>query len=677
MASTNAYRRDIDGMRAVAVLSVVAYHYGLSAPGGFVGVDVFFVISGYLIGSLLYEQTTGSTFSYLAFYNRRARRILPALLAVLAVTYAGFLLIATPADLREFGRTALATLLSMSNIQLWRSFDYFHPTAELNPLLMTWSLGVEEQFYLLAPPLMVMVARLAVRGRLLVFGGLIAVSLGAAAWAVQRSPGAAFYLLPTRAWELGVGVLVGVLEIHRIGPRVRAWLRDVLALAGLVLIAVPVMAYGRQTPFPGWAAVPPVLGSALLLATPQSVFNRRLLALPPMRAVGLVSYSLYLWHWPLISMARLVVGQEPSLRVRMILLALSGVLAAATYRFVEVPFRRARTPARVSLPRYAAALGAAMLVVGSAVAAQGFPQRWPRQFVLEARQFDYHRNPCLALHHDATPETSARCYPERRALVALVGDSHAAALASGLRAVAQRDGLGLVVLTKASCQFLVGAAPRTTMHPELLHDCAAFNRRVMALLLGDPRVRAVVIAGAWRAGSMRATDYVAIGGTPRPTDELLTRGLAAATRTLEKAGKQVIIARDVPFLRFEPRSRLAACASRWRSLWPGSGRAGNCEWIARAQTVSDAPVYALLARVSRETDARLADPRARFCSRSGCRIADHGHTYYRDRQHLSPLGSSRAALAFVPLLRSVASASAAGAVRSDATATATNRAGTK
>lgn len=658
MASMNAYRRDIDGMRAVAVLSVLAYHYGLSAPGGFVGVDVFFVISGYLIGSLLYRQATGGTFSYLAFYTRRARRILPALLAVLAVTYAAMLLVATPSDLRDYGKTALATLLSLSNVQLWRAFNYFHPTAELNPLLMTWSLGVEEQFYLVAPVVMLLLPRLALRGRLIVLCSLIAVSLALAGWAVRLDPGAAFYLLPTRAWELAAGVLVGVLEIHGIGRRIRGWAGEALALAGLVLILVPVMAYDRQTPFPGWTALPPVLGCALLLSTPASALNRRLLALPPMRAIGLVSYSLYLWHWPLISMARLMVGQEqPSLSVRLALLAMSGVLAAASYRFVETPFRRARTPARVSLPRYAAALAVSMLLVGSAVVAQGFPQRWPRQFVAEARQFNYHRNPCLVLHHGAEPDTSARCYPAGPRLIALVGDSHAAAFAAGMRAVAAREGMGLVVLAKASCQFLVGVAPRETMHPELLHDCATFNRRVMVLLLNDPRVRGVIIAGAWRAGSMQPIHYVAMDGSSGTPDELFAQGLARAVRTLEGAGKQVMIARDVPLLRIEPRSRLASCASRWRNLWPGTAGAGDCGRIGSADTVSDAPVLALLARVARQTGASLVDPRASFCDRSGCLIAMDGHTYYRDRQHLSPLGSSRAATAFAPLLRSLASPS--------------------
>ena len=530
MAQTKQYRADIDGMRAIAVLSVVAYHFGLSFRGGFIGVDVFFVISGYLIGSLIYQQALDRNFDYLGFYARRARRILPALLAVLGSTYAVMLLLATPAALREYASTAMATLLSLSNIELWRSFNYFHPTAELNPLLMTWSLGVEEQFYLFAPLVVLALVKFGLRWRLLALGGLIVGSLGLATWGVHHQPGAAFFLLPTRAWELAAGVLVGVLEIHGKGMRTRRWWGEANALAGLLLIIVPALTYGRQTPFPGLAAVPPVLGTVLLLNTTGSAVNQRLLALPAMRGVGLVSYSLYLWHWPLISMARLFVGHQPALSVRLVLLALSGVLAAASYRYVETPLRRARMPARTTLVRYGKALAASMVLVVSALLADGYPQRWSPQFIAEARQFDHHSDPCLALHHDATPDTSATCYPSPGRLVAVVGDSHAAALAPGLRAMVAGRDLGLVQLTKASCQFLVGVSPKVTMHPELMHDCAAFDHRVMDLLLEDPRIGAVIIAGAWRAGPMRPTHYVALDGRRRPTDTLLAYGLAQAVR---------------------------------------------------------------------------------------------------------------------------------------------------
>jgi peptidoglycan/LPS O-acetylase OafA/YrhL len=650
MAQTRHYRPDIDGMRAIAVLSVVAYHYGLSARGGFIGVDVFFVISGYLIGSLIYQQAIDHNFDYPGFYARRARRILPALLAVLGLTYAVMLLLATPADLREYASTATATLLSVSNIQLWRSFNYFHPTAELNPLLMTWSLGVEEQFYLFAPLLVLALAKIGLRWRLLALGGVIAVSLGLATWGVRHQPGAAFFLLPARAWELAAGVLVGVLEIHGKGMRTRRWLEEANALAGLLLIIVPALTYGRQTPFPGLGAVPPVLGTVLLLNTTGSTVNRRLLAWPAMRAVGLVSYSLYLWHWPLISMARLFVGQQPASSVRWALLALSGVLAAASYRYVETPLRRARTPARSTLLRYGKALAVSMVLVASALLADGYPQRWSPQFVAEARQFDHRADPCLALHHDATPNTSGVCYPSADRLVAVVGDSHAAALAPGLRKVAAGRELGLVQLTKASCQFLVGVSPKVTMHPELMHDCAAFDRKVMDLLLEDPHIGAVIIAGAWRAGPMRPTHYVALDGRRRPTDTLLADGLAQAVHKLEGAGKRVFIARDVPFLRLDPRARLAACASWVHALWREQGTAENCGRIPQRDTVPDAPALAILARVAKDTGAPLVDPRIRFCDESGCRIAEHGHTLYFDRQHLSPLGSSVAGKAFEPLL---------------------------
>jgi hypothetical protein len=400
--------------------------------------------------------------------------------------------------------------------------------------------------------------------------------------------------------------------------------------------------------------VPPVLGTALLLGTAQSRVNRHLLAMPAMRAVGLVSYSLYLWHWPLISIARLVFAREPSLWVRMILLVLSGALAAASYRYVESPFRRTGTPARVSLLRYAGALGVWIALIGSALLADGYPQRWPRQFMAQVRQFEAHRSPCLAMHHDATPETSELCFPSEGREVAVVGDSHAAALAPGLRAMAARHGLGLVVEAKASCQFLVGISRKVVMHPELLGDCAAFDQRVMELLLDNPRISAVIIAGAWRAGSMKPTHYVALDGRQQPADELLVHGLARAVRTLQRSGKRVAIVRDVPVLKLEPRSHLATCANRLRSLLNGLDTGADCRRVAPEDTVSDAPARAILARVARDTGVPLVDLRPEFCDRSGCRIADDGHTFYLDPQHLSRAGSSQASTAFEPWIEAVA-----------------------
>lgn len=658
MAALKTYRTDIDGMRAIAVLSVAAYHYGLFVPDGFVGVDVFFVISGFLIGSLIYRDACAGTFSYLAFYARRARRIVPALLAVLAATYAVMLLLATPGELADFAQTAVATVFSVSNIALWRSIDYFRPTAELNPLLMTWSLGVEEQFYLLAPVLLLLLPRLRVRSRLAALAGLIGVSLALAAWGVKHEAQAAFFLLPTRAWELAAGVLLGVLDIHRSpgrGEGQAAGLRTELqALCGLALIVAPALLYDTQTPFPGVAAVPPVVGTVLLLGASASVINRRFLSLPVMRFFGLISYSLYLWHWPLISVTRLVLVHEPSLVLRACLLLVSIALAWASYRWIEQPFRRTGLPASRSLRRYAAAMGVFALALGSAIALHGYPQRWSRSFVAATAASAEGKDPCLALTGTASPRLSPRCYPQGQhdALVALVGDSHAAALAPGVRALAARDGLALAQLTKASCPFLLGVSRKVSRHPDLLRDCPAFDRKVMQVLLRDERIRIVIIAAFWQVESSDPAAFVATDGLAASQEALLDRGLVAAVSMLERHGKRVVLVRDVPYISFLPQKRLAACASRLRGWLNGRVDHTGCDFAAQAEVQAQASADDILASVVHDTGASLVDPYAALCGDQGCRIAQGGHALYRDQQHLSPEGADLASAAFADVLAS-------------------------
>lgn len=644
MAALGTYRPDIDGMRAVAVLSVVAYHYGLGMGGGYIGVDVFFVISGFLIGSLIYHDALEHRFSYLAFYARRVRRIVPALLAVLAATFLAMLMLATPQEMRDFGATATATVLSASNIELWRSIGYFRPTAELNPLLMTWSLGVEEQFYLLAPLALLLLPRWRLRWRIAALAGLIVASLALATWGMWNEADATFFLLPTRAWELGAGVLLGVLDVHRArsapaGGTARGL--DLRAGAGLLLILAPAFFYSTLTPFPGLTAVPPVLGTVLLLGSGASAINRRLLAAPAMRFFGLISYSLYLWHWPLISLTRMVRVHEPSLLLRLGLLICAIALAWVSYRFIEQPLRRGRTPARSTLWRYAGAMALVALVTGSAFAMDGYPQRWPAGFAARIAGAEHGLDPCLTLT-GPQPRLSAHCYPRGRdqRLIALVGDSHAAALAPGVRALAARGGMGLAQLTKASCPFLLGVSRKVSKQPRHMGDCAAFDRKVLQLVQQDERIGTVIIAGAWRAGSMRDASYAPTSGPDGSPGELLERGLSAAVLALRRSGKRVLIVRDVPFVQFLPAKRLAACASPLRAALNGRRDDLGCDFVAGQEMEPDGPALAVLDRTARETGAMLIDPHAALCGTQGCRIALDGQPLYEDQQHLTDTGSA-------------------------------------
>ncbi|WP_299256705.1 acyltransferase family protein [uncultured Kushneria sp.] len=672
MSAIKGYRSDIDGLRAIAVLAVVAFHFDLSMPGGFIGVDVFFVLSGYLIGSQIYRSALQGTFSWKSFYAKRARRIMPALIAVLLVSYMAMLLLATPSELRTFGRDGVATLLSISNITLWRSIDYFNPTADLNPLLMTWSLAVEEQFYIIAPFLIMLLPRIRVRHRVMALAILIGLSLMLAAWGVYHKPSPTFYLLPTRAWELGAGVLLAILTAHRSPIHLR-FLHTSLgielrALLGLLLIIAPIMLYTRETPFPGLAALPPVLGTVLLLNTELSWINRRLLSCRPMRFFGLISYSLYLWHWPLISMTHMVLEKPPGLFLHVVLMVISIVLAWLSYRLIETPFRRSRSSETRSLVRYAAIMGVVTLMTGAAVAGHGFPQRWPADFVQMDHEASTYDPSCLAGYGDTRLDDSPQCMPdigEASGAVALIGDSHAAAMAQGIRQRMATREEDLVVMTKSSCAFLSDISRPQTDHPDHFSECRRFNDQVLDYLINAPHIKTVVMTGYWQAGleDPRASYRPdAEGPLPLSAQEYLQQGLERAIHRLNQAGKQVVLVRDVPLMDFSPVKRLATCSNAVRTLLnPHVQTTQHCDRVEPDAWQPAQKANTVIDRVAAsQPHLKVVDPEHYLCRDQGCQITGQGHIFYVDYQHLTTHGAMVATQWFdaaVPLSSSQAFAS--------------------
>ncbi|TIP84104.1 MAG: acyltransferase, partial [Mesorhizobium sp.] len=298
------YRRDIDGLRAVAVLPVVLFHFGISAiPGGFTGVDIFFVISGYLITGSLLDDLERGQFSIISFYWRRARRILPALIFVTLLTCIAALFILLPSDLHEFSLSVIAASTFWSNIYFWKTSNYFSIDAELRPLLHTWSLSVEEQYYIFAPILMFLIYRYFAKRWLTILLPIILGSFVLAVMATWLAPNAGFYLLPTRVWELMLGA---VLMLKRPPPLSNRFLMELVGLAGFGLLAIGFFAISESDPFPGYNALYPCLGTALLIYVGQnspSTTASRILEVRPLVWIGLISYSLYLVHWPINAFA--------------------------------------------------------------------------------------------------------------------------------------------------------------------------------------------------------------------------------------------------------------------------------------------------------------------------------------------------------------------------------------
>lgn len=647
VAHAPGYRKDVDGLRAVAIVPVVLFHCGMGAlSGGFVGVDVFFVISGFLITSVIAREIAAGRFSMARFYVRRAKRILPALAAVTMITLAvGFVLLG-PSELEDLGRSAFWTALSGSNISFWRETNYFAGPADVKPLLMTWSLGVEEQFYLLWPIALVV----AVRRRLpplAMLGVLAAASFATAWWGVLHQPAGAFYLLPTRGWELALGAALGLGAAKGTGEIVRSWLRDLSSLAGLLLVAAAVATFDDHTPFPGPAALLPCVGTALLLwAGEGALVNRVLLSARPLVFVGLVSYSLYLWHWPILAFLRIQHDGELPAAPAAWAVAVACGLAYASWRFVEQPFRRAsaRRPGSVLL-RYAAVVIVVALTGGIAWAGKGFPSRVPAEVArADAARADWGPLHWAGCHGSPSRLPNPRCVtgPDgERQMVTLWGDSHADAISPAIQAWAERQGMGFVQITRSGCPPLAGA--RVLVNRIESSSCMTFLAQALEFVTHDPRIGVVVLASRWPL----LTETVANEGGPtvhlledrsgelgkegsRRAFEIALRRVSAA---ILASGKELVVIGPIP----EMGRHVPDCLVR-RAMPLGAFSdcgASAVEVLERERFATSA-----IERLAREVPSiRTFFPAEVLCRGGRCRSVLDGAVLYLDDDHLTSAGA--------------------------------------
>ena len=474
------YRREVDGQRALAVVPVMLFHAGFAAfGGGFVGVDVFFVISGYLITSIIVTEMQAGTFTLARFYERRARRILPALFLVMFVSLPFAWLWLIPSDMRNFSQSMVAVSLFSSNILFYLTSGYFGTTAEFKPLLHTWSLSVEEQYYVLFPLLLLLTWRWGRRWQALTLLGLALLSLAMAQWESRADPMFAFFLLPTRGWE----ILLGAGTALYLGARTEAPSPSTLAqgasTVGLVLIAWSVFVFDRNVPFPSVYTLVPTAGAALLIlfATPQT-WAGRLLGSRWLVGLGLISYSAYLWHQPLLAFARHRGIEEPGKDLLALLMVASVVLAFLSWKYVEMPFRDKRRFSR----RQIFVLGGACSVLFIAIGlvgkfGGGFESRFTPQQLKLAAYSDYDfgggisRYTCYLEPENTFADFSKDCPKTTPGAPALLvwGDSYAAALMPGLRTV-RKD---LIQYTTSKCPPVIDTA--FADRP----NCLEINRFVM------------------------------------------------------------------------------------------------------------------------------------------------------------------------------------------------------
>jgi len=497
-ADSATYRGDIDGLRAVAVLLVVGFHFYPSyVRAGFIGVDIFFVISGFLITRLICVGLERGNFSLRDFFVRRIKRIFPALALVLAVSLAVGWFVLFPVDYRDLCKHTAAAAAFIANFTLWQESGYFDSLAELKPLLHLWSLGVEEQFYIVWPALILLAWRLRFPP-FIVAVALLLISFVLSVWLTFTNPAAAFYLPFTRFWELmlgGVLAIVSLVVADRGGLPIR--MHEAASGAGAALIALAVLLIDKASAFPGWWAVLPTLGAALMIVGGSQAFiNRRILNHPALVYVGLISYPLYLWHWPILTFLRHVQLKEPTNLAKAACIAVSFGLAHLTYRYLERPVRFG--PAVPRMPEMLlgamAAVGLAGLVV---FLADGFPRRFSPE--VQALFKDFRREivalhgagRCARLDQDTFALTSdCQPLPGKRTIV-VWGDSHAAHLVRGLAALERMRGdIRVVSFSRGGCP------PVLALNTEQAPDCASVNEAVMQRIW-ELRPDTVIMAGRW------------------------------------------------------------------------------------------------------------------------------------------------------------------------------------
>lgn len=616
MSDRSSYQPEIDGLRALAVLAVLFYHLDFGwAPGGFVGVDVFFVLSGYLITRLIAGEIESSgRFDFAAFYVRRFRRLFPALLSTVVVTTAGAFLLLSPEQMTRFSQSAAAAVLSVSNFLFWSESNYFDALATTKPLLHTWSLSVEEQFYLIWPVTLLILYRAFGRwGAAAALAVIGLASLALAQFWLKWDPAAAFYMLPARAMELGIGGLMVWIGLPR-----RQWLSSGLAATGLAAIVAATVLYTDGTAFPGIAALLPCLGTALFIAGSRSKVGT-LFAFGPVVWMGKISYSLYLVHWPLIVLwkaytYRPLQGVEP-----LVLAAISVLLAWAQYALVEQRFRRPQPRGQNRMPVTAFALAGLAVVAGSLVSTvnHGLDWRIPKERLIlsatqqratERRQYCINKNPSL----DAKLVTCQN-FRGMKDDIFIWGDSHAQHLAAGFSEVFPDYNVYVIFMSGCDAPSGFGGYVRRFGKEADAQACVARNKAALRFLTTAP-AKNVVISNAKRA-----------------TPAIISAAMKPIEEALAAAGDRVAFLGD--FIR--PGVSLLDCVMAPRYLVTDEQIRRRC--IGKPTSAETELAYNEQLAALEPT---LISPNELQCPSGQCRFFDdQGRLLYRDDHHLSNDGS--------------------------------------
>ena len=641
------YRPEIDGLRAVAVLPVILFHTGFPLfSGGYIGVDVFFVISGYLITNLIREEMAEGSWNLGRFYERRARRILPPLLVVVVACIPFAWMLMLPQDLNNFSRSISAVSVFASNVLFWLESGYFDRAGEFKPLLHTWSLAVEEQFYIVFPFILISLRRLSRIPLLVVLTFIFVLSLAIAQWCTVYAPAAGFYLLPSRAWELMLGALVALSGVEKSGGLNKGRNADVLGLVGLALIVGSVFSFDSMTPTPGIVTLLPTFGTALVLAAAhRGRLAGSILSAPPLVTIGLISYSAYLWHYPLIVFGHFADVSLSPVVFGLAVLAASLLLAGLTWALIERPLRNKQ---RTSLGVFVAIVGTMTIATNSFAgfdifrAAGTDPRLTEAQnSLLQTAAKSPLRKKCHIMQGQfRAPEDSCRIFSDHPD-VAVFGNSHGVELSYALALKLKSEGRGVMQFTFSACPPAYG---RTIPDRPL---CTKWTQEAVEYIAKDPEITTVVISyytnslNDYTSSNLQAPLSEEDAPVADSKPDAQWQSYSATAATFLAAGKKVILILQAPHL--EDHVQKFIMETRTKAdleFFPGVSRQ---RWDASRLNITS-KLSTLPAGVI------VIDPAKTFCDATSCAAIMNGRALYFDEHHMSLSGAALIADQIIPLL---------------------------
>lgn len=605
------YRAEIDGLRAIAVISVILFHAGFDFfGGGYVGVDVFFVISGFLITKIIIKEVSKGTFSLLNFYERRARRILPALYVILLFCTPGALLWLGYHDIKALGESLVAISVFVSNVYFWFQSGYFAPAAEMTPFLHTWSLAIEEQFYFIFPILFLITWKFGYKKQLYLIIPLCILSLVLSHWASEYKPSANFFLLPTRAWELLVGVITAFYISIKGMPK-QSTTTQVLSLIGLILVISPVFLFSEVTPFPSLYALVPTLGTAIVIfSSTSSSITTVLLSHPFLVQVGLISYSTYLWHQPILAFGRHAFSDELSVLALLSLCLFAILLGYVSWRWVEKPFRDRNKVSKKVILIFSIGGAISLTTIGLYLSSSIFESRSRNPEIVNGQSGHEHFLDLIKERYTVCQDRELqekagiwrgyiRCYQtsEMEPTLALFGESHAEHLFIGM---AENLNTELIYLTNSGAPFKG-------------HDRFDY---LLNYIADTSTINTVVYSGLW-------SRWFNLLGS-----EEFEAGLNSTIEFLLSNNKNVVLIEDVPIFSFD--------ASK--CFYTRPFRQPSCDMSLDQYQKQEA--YLEVFRKLKKSYAFEQIPLSHlFCKEAKCSMLLSGEFYYRDNDHLNAEGS--------------------------------------